>query len=399
MRKVAKNEVGLFPNMSLGKLPQKLITGRENFVLELWEQMRKDGAVANYNSEGEIKKIENTLPAGFDRDNFIEYLNYHFREINFKTDKRYAGFTRYQVFFGNVGLTFSPQSVAQIAFEVVGPSVLKPHSNVNPTALTPKNRELMDYMKNFTAFDDETRPALRKVLFDDKGIVASNGLVLFQIKGSVERIGLYDLNAESDTANPFPAYENIIPKQDLLYVEFPTKEFISAIKQVDKVIQTKRLRKMLISIENYTCTIEHNDPDFETEAKVMVNCQYTGIPFKFGINYTNLKPYINNVLSKSKKDSFVLEFSSPNRAIVINNQNTPFGESFFLFMPNPIGSDYGIYIPETFTEYTEKFIDRKVAYFRSLSQPNTEDKTKKLALLKLKLKLQTQTLQLRQQAA
>lgn len=257
--------------------------------------------------------------------------------------------------------------------------------------LSPFNPILMNLMGMFVS-KDELKPALIKVLFDTNGVVATNAHVILHIKGNVNDFGLFNPKTlKLDRSSVFPKYQEFFTKQDFS-AEFNTKEFVKAIKEVGGKIKNRVYRKLIISIQNNICTIEHEDYDRGFEVKKEISCVYNQIPIKFGIEYDYFNPYLKAVLSKSPLKNFSLDFKSPKEVFSIETK-TVFGQSVFVFLP-------ARYPFEGYDAYEKDFMERKKIFFiKKVYAEESTEKTKKLALLKLKLKLQTQTLILKQQSA
>jgi hypothetical protein len=379
-------QLKLFGNTSLGVLPKSLMTPREIFILALWEQMREDGSTLSQESikdtYGNWKKIyNNTIPNGYDIDSFLSYLNKSFVTVDFKIDNRHPKFTRYQAYFGKFGITFEPQSVVQMAFDIIGKDALTEFSPKldNPYELTPNNKVLMGLMSDFIRTDD-IRPALTKVFFDDDGVVATTGNSILKIYGKTTKNGLFDAKTyKINHEYQFPKYKNILPQKQDFSVELDCSQFIKTIEQVVSIIKNNAIKQVLCTIENDTFTVQYDDPDYNNNTKLQIPCTSVSPKIDFMLNCKILKPFFKNILLKTKPKFIQLDFSAPNKAFTINTQSR-FGNCLFLFMPMipPINS-------------IADFEERK-SKFSIKSRPETNNNTK--ALLLLKLKLQTQTLEL-----
>lgn len=109
----------------------------------------------------------------------------------------------------------------------------------------------------------------------------------------------------------FPEYEKVIPRNQEHYCRVRIKDMDEALKRVSLLVDSK-FKRLIFEIENDKILISSEESDIGT-AKELIDCQFDGEPFRFGLNYT----YLQAPIKVMEGEYFDFRFTNPSRAFVV----------------------------------------------------------------------------------
>jgi DNA polymerase III beta subunit, C-terminal domain len=328
----------------LGALPKDLWSEREKFIINLWQQMVRDGVT--YESS-KYDGYTNSLPNGVTVLTFGEYVKRYFPafEVEFKAKEKKVTVNnrdvvleeRYFIKGNNFGITLMPTKVSNNVFLIDGEKgvAFKPDRKaVGKHEISPYNDALMAFMKPFIS-KDPLRPAMTGVCFDENGAVATDGhrLMLIQYKNNQEaqnEKGIYVPKTLQVIDEIYPDYPPAIPQKQSYFAEINTEELINGLKLMN-TYANKTTHRVKIIITADKAIISAEDLDYSNEAIYPIKCRSNAIQRAFGVNakfFLELLAF----LKKMKVETTKIYFSEPSKAIT-TYIDTDFGKAILLQMP------------------------------------------------------------------
>lgn len=298
---------------TLGKLPVDLITPRETFYLDFWQELLKVGAKTYKKSfstsTSNVSGLGNTFPE-YDLTTLIEStpnvaeakaLSKEQYEVRLKTG---------QIF------KFSPDAVAELVNRIGGKEALTMKSS--DTDLSPFNKALIKSLSPF-ASKDYLRPALTGIYFGEEGVVATNSTSLIWLKENTKYRGIYK---DGEIINEkYVPFQTVIPSNFATEIEFDTDSLLNSVKQVAKYTNKIAKNICFFFYENHT-DIYAEDLDYEHSLTLTVKSKRSGEVLKrIDLNSTELLKLLNYTKSQGIK-RIKIQLNAYNKPILIEYQKT-----------------------------------------------------------------------------
>ncbi|NBA76807.1 hypothetical protein GOQ04_14715 [Emticicia sp. ODNR4P] len=298
---------------TLGKLPVDLITPRETFYLDFWQELLKVGAKTYKKSfstsTSNITGLGNTFPE-YDLTKLVESTP-NVAEAKAITKEQYEVRLKTGQIF-----KFSPDAVAELVNRIGGKEALTMKSS--DTGLSPFNKALVKNLMPF-ASKDVLRPAMTGIYFGEEGVVATNGYSLIWIKKETKYRGIYKDGVLID--KKYVPFESVIPQSFATQIQFDTENLLNSVKQVAKYTNKVVRNICFFFYENHT-DIHAEDLDYEHFLTLTLKSKQSGQGIKrIDLNATELLKVLNYIKTQGVK-SIKIQVNDYNKLIVIEYQKT-----------------------------------------------------------------------------
>ena len=200
----------------------------------------------------------------------------------------------------------------------------------------------------FATANDDLRPALSGVYFDNGFIVATDAHKLVKVESSINGNFILPKKASQQLKNllpkdtnvtlqynqtnalfsfdnitiitrlidgKYPNYEAVIPKENPNRLSINRQEFISVLKRME-VFANKQTNQIRLDLSDFEVFISSEDVDYRSRAKETLDAVYSGEPMAIGVNAKFLVEMLNSL----NCEEVYLDMSEPNRAILINSE-------------------------------------------------------------------------------
>lgn len=200
----------------------------------------------------------------------------------------------------------------------------------------------------FATANDDLRPTLSGVYFDNGFIVATDAHKLVKVESSINGNFILPKKASQQLKNllpkdtnvtlqynqtnalfsfdnitivtrlvdgKYPNYEAVIPKENPNRLSINRQEFISVLKRME-VFANKQTNQIRLDLSDFEVLISSEDTDYRSRAKETLNGVYSGQSMSIGVNAKFLVEMLNSL----NCDEVFLDMSEPNRAILINGE-------------------------------------------------------------------------------
>ena len=200
----------------------------------------------------------------------------------------------------------------------------------------------------FATSNDDLRPTLSGVYFDNGFIVATDAHKLVKVESSINGNFILPKKASQQLKNllpkdtnvtlqynqtnalfsfdnitiitrlidgKYPNYEAVIPKENPNRLSINRQEFISVLKRME-VFANKQTNQIRLDLSDFEVFISSEDVDYRSRAKETLDAAYSGEPMAIGVNAKFLVEMLNSL----NCEEVYLDMSEPNRAILINSE-------------------------------------------------------------------------------
>lgn len=200
----------------------------------------------------------------------------------------------------------------------------------------------------FATANDDLRPTLSGVYFDNGFIVATDAYKLVKVESSINGNFILPKKASQQLKNllpkdtnvtlqynqtnalfsfdnitiitrlidgKYPNYEAVIPKENPNRLSINRQEFISVLKRME-VFANKQTNQIRLDLSDFEVFISSEDVDYRSRAKETLDAVYSGEPMAIGVNAKFLVEMLNSL----NCEEVYLDMSEPNRAILINSE-------------------------------------------------------------------------------
>lgn len=200
----------------------------------------------------------------------------------------------------------------------------------------------------FATANDDLRPTLSGVYFDNGFIVATDAHKLVKVESSINGNFILPKKASQQLKNllpkdtnvtlqynqtnalfsfdnitiitrlidgKYPNYEAVIPKENPNRLSINRQEFISVLKRME-VFANKQTNQIRLDLSDFEVFISSEDVDYRSRAKETLDAVYSGEPMAIGVNAKFLVEMLNSL----NCEEVYLDMSEPNRAILINSE-------------------------------------------------------------------------------
>jgi DNA polymerase-3 subunit beta len=116
----------------------------------------------------------------------------------------------------------------------------------------------------------------------------------------------------------YPAYKSVIPADNAGLIRLDKKQFNSALKSLDSVLNKNTKQVELKAIDAGAVEISGRDIDRQTESSQEIRANVSGLESAFRIGFNS--KYLQTICSNIAGDSISMQLSQPNRAGVINDE-------------------------------------------------------------------------------
>jgi DNA polymerase-3 subunit beta len=116
----------------------------------------------------------------------------------------------------------------------------------------------------------------------------------------------------------YPAYKTVIPADNAGLIRLDKKQFNSALKSLDSVLNKTTKQVELKAIDAGAVEISGRDIDRQTERSQEIRANVSGLTSAFRIGFNS--KYLQTICSNIAGDSISMQLSTPNRAGVINDE-------------------------------------------------------------------------------
>ena len=106
--------------------------------------------------------------------------------------------------------------------------------------------------------------------------------------------------------DPYPDYEEVIPKDNTKTLVINKDSFTDAIKRVS-IFSNKSSRQVALALSQNSVTISTEDPENITTGKETLDCEYDGDPMTIGYNAL----YLKEVLQHQSSDEIKIMLKTP----------------------------------------------------------------------------------------
>ena len=223
------------------------------------------------------------------------------------------------------------------------PNVNEQGTEINSTDLQQSISKVL-----FATINDDLRPTLSGVYFDNGFIVATDAHKLVKVESSINGNFILPKKASQQLKNllpkdtnvtlqynqtnalfsfdnitivtrlvdgKYPNYEAVIPKENPNRLSINRQEFISVLKRME-VFANKQTNQIRLDLSDFEVLISSEDTDYRSRAKETLNGVYSGQSMSIGVNAKFLVEMLNSL----NCDEVFLDMSEPNRAILINGE-------------------------------------------------------------------------------
>ena len=200
----------------------------------------------------------------------------------------------------------------------------------------------------FATANDDLRPTLSGVYFDNGFIVATDAHKLVKVESSINGNFILPKKASQQLKNllpkdtnvtlqynqtnalfsfdnitivtrlvdgKYPNYEAVIPKENPNRLSINRQEFISVLKRME-VFANKQTNQIRLDLSDFEVLISSEDIDYRSRAKETLDAVYSGQSMAIGVNAKFLVEMLNSL----NCEEVYLDMSEPNRAILINGE-------------------------------------------------------------------------------
>ena len=200
----------------------------------------------------------------------------------------------------------------------------------------------------FATANDDLRPTLSGVYFDNGFIVATDAHKLVKVESSINGNFILPKKASQQLKNllpkdtnvtlqynqtnalfsfdnitiitrlidgKYPNYEAVIPKENPNRLSINRQEFISVLKRME-VFANKQTNQIRLDLSDFEVFISSEDVDYRSRAKETLDAVYSGQSMSIGVNAKFLVEMLNSL----NCEEVYLDMSEPNRAILINGE-------------------------------------------------------------------------------
>ena len=200
----------------------------------------------------------------------------------------------------------------------------------------------------FATANDDLRPTLSGVYFDNGFIVATDAHKLVKVESSINGNFILPKKASQQLKNllpkdtnvtlqynqtnalfsfdnitiitrlidgKYPNYEAVIPKENPNRLSINRQEFISVLKRME-VFANKQTNQIRLDLSDFEVFISSEDVNYRSRAKETLDAVYSGEPMAIGVNAKFLVEMLNSL----NCEEVYLDMSEPNRAILINSE-------------------------------------------------------------------------------
>ena len=223
------------------------------------------------------------------------------------------------------------------------PNVNEQGTEINSTDLQQSISKVL-----FATANDDLRPTLSGVYFDNGFIVATDAHKLVKVESSINGNFILPKKASQQLKNllpkdtnvtlqynqtnalfsfdnitiitrlidgKYPNYEAVIPKENPNRLSINRQEFISVLKRME-VFANKQTNQIRLDLSDFEVFISSEDIDYRSRAKETLDAVYSGEPMAIGVNAKFLVEMLNSL----NCEEVYLDMSEPNRAILINSE-------------------------------------------------------------------------------
>jgi DNA polymerase-3 subunit beta len=125
----------------------------------------------------------------------------------------------------------------------------------------------------------------------------------------------------------YPAYSSVIPMENENILKIKTGDIHSSVKRM-MLFSTSSSKQVKFSINSSGLEISAEDIDRGSNAKEVVNCEYSGEPMDIGFNTS----YVNDILSHINQDEILFKLHSPTKACIIEPSEKEQNEDLLLLL-------------------------------------------------------------------
>ena len=223
------------------------------------------------------------------------------------------------------------------------PNVNEQGTEINSTDLQQSISKVL-----FATANDDLRPTLSGVYFDNGFIVATDAHKLVKVESSINGNFILPKKASQQLKNllpkdtnvtlqynqtnalfsfdnitiitrlidgKYPNYEAVIPKENPNRLSINRQEFISVLKRME-VFANKQTNQIRLDLSDFEVLVSSEDVDYRLRAKETLDAVYSGEPMAIGVNAKFLVEMLNSL----NCEEVYLDMSEPNRAILINGE-------------------------------------------------------------------------------
>ena len=223
------------------------------------------------------------------------------------------------------------------------PSVNEQCVEINSTDLQQSISKVL-----FATANDDLRPTLSGIYFDNGFIVATDAHKLVKVETNINADFILPKKASQQLKNllpkdtnvalqynqtnalfsfdnitiitrlvdgKYPNYNAVIPKESPNRLSINRQEFISVLKRME-VFANKQTNQIRLDLSEFEALISSEDTDYRNKAKETLNGVYSGQEIAIGVNAKFLVEMLNTL----NCEEVFLDMSEPNRAILINGE-------------------------------------------------------------------------------
>ena len=223
------------------------------------------------------------------------------------------------------------------------PSVNEQGVEINSTDLQQSISKVL-----FATANDDLRPTLSGVYFDNGFIVATDAHKLVKVETNINADFILPKKASQQLKNllpkdtnvalqynqtnalfsfdnitiitrlvdgKYPNYNAVIPKENPNRLSINRQEFISVLKRME-VFANKQTNQIRLDLSEFEALISSEDTDYRNKAKETLNGVYSGQEIAIGVNAKFLVEMLNTL----NCEEVFLDMSEPNRSILINGE-------------------------------------------------------------------------------
>ena len=223
------------------------------------------------------------------------------------------------------------------------PNVDEQGTEINSTDLQQSISKVL-----FATSNDDLRPTLSGVYFDNGFIVATDAHKLVKVESNINADFILPKKASQQLKNllpkdtnvtlqynqtnalfsfdnitiitrlvdgKYPNYEAVIPKENPNRLSINRQEFISVLKRME-VFANKQTNQIRLDLSDFEVLISSEDVDYRSRAKETLEAVYSGQSMAIGVNAKFLVEMLNSL----NCEEVYLDMSEPNRAILINGE-------------------------------------------------------------------------------
>ena len=223
------------------------------------------------------------------------------------------------------------------------PSVNEQGVEINSTDLQQSISKVL-----FATANDDLRPTLSGIYFDNGFIVATDAHKLVKVETNINADFILPKKASQQLKNllpkdtnvalqynqtnalfsfdnitiitrlvdgKYPNYNAVIPKENPNRLSINRQEFISVLKRME-VFANKQTNQIRLDLSEFEALISSEDTDYRNKAKETLNGVYSGQEIAIGVNAKFLVEMLNTL----NCEEVFLDMSEPNKAILINGE-------------------------------------------------------------------------------